>query len=126
MHMVSSTADVVEGMYLSLIHILLAQLGQRLEQTLAPETLYPTIVETVAHALRLPYVALQVGGGERRPLAATYGQPVADPVTLPLTCLLYTSRLGAGVVSTPPGAGPGRLRPRPGAGPAGDRSCALA
>ena len=63
----------------------LAQLGQRLEQTLAPETLYPTIVETVAHALRLPYVALQVGGGERRPLAATYGQPVADPVTLPLT-----------------------------------------
>ncbi|MBK7216904.1 MAG: hypothetical protein IPH95_07560 [Candidatus Promineofilum sp.] len=30
------------------------------------------------------------------------------------------------VLSAPPGAGPGRLRPRPGAGPAGDSSRALA
>ena len=63
----------------------LAQLGQRLEHTIAPETLYPTIVQTVAHALRLPYVALQVRGGESHRLVATYGQPMADPVTLPLT-----------------------------------------
>jgi signal transduction histidine kinase len=36
----------------------LARLGQRLEATLAPEAVLPTIVETIAHALKLPYVAI--------------------------------------------------------------------
>jgi signal transduction histidine kinase len=37
---------------------LLARLGQRLETTLAGESVLPTIVETVAQALKLPYVAI--------------------------------------------------------------------
>ncbi|HEY7355628.1 MAG TPA: histidine kinase, partial [Ktedonobacterales bacterium] len=36
----------------------LRRLGQRLETTLAPETVLPTIVETVAQALKLPFVAI--------------------------------------------------------------------
>ena len=63
----------------------LAQLGQRLEQTMTPEAVYPTIVETVAHALRLPYVALQVGRGDSFETAEAAGRPVADPAVLPLT-----------------------------------------
>ncbi|WP_374686316.1 GAF domain-containing sensor histidine kinase [Promineifilum sp.] len=85
----------------------LAHLGQRLEQTMTPDTVYPTIVETIAHALRLPYVALQVredgrggfqtrphdttdvpgrGGFETRPYntVESYGRPVDEPVAFPL------------------------------------------
>jgi len=36
----------------------LARLGQRLETTLTPDALLPTIVETVAQALKLPFVAI--------------------------------------------------------------------
>lgn len=36
----------------------LSLLGQRLEETLPAESFLPTIVETVAHALKLPYVAI--------------------------------------------------------------------
>ena len=36
----------------------LSRLGQRLEETLPSDSLLPTIVETVAHALKLPYVAI--------------------------------------------------------------------
>jgi signal transduction histidine kinase len=39
-------------------YAILARLGQRLEATLAPDTVLPTIVETVAQALKLPYVAI--------------------------------------------------------------------
>jgi signal transduction histidine kinase len=41
-------------------YAVLSRLGQRLEATLAPESVLPTIVETVAHALKLPYVAIRV------------------------------------------------------------------
>jgi signal transduction histidine kinase len=63
----------------------LAQLGQRLEDTITPDAIYPTIVETAAHALRLPYVALQVRRGEGFETAETFGRSVADPTILPLT-----------------------------------------
>jgi signal transduction histidine kinase len=36
----------------------LLRLGQRLETTLAPETVLPTIVDTVAQALKIPYAAI--------------------------------------------------------------------
>ncbi len=38
----------------------LAHLGQQLEGTLSPELVYPTIVETVAQTLKLPYVEITV------------------------------------------------------------------
>jgi len=39
-------------------YTVLARLGSRLEATLVPEKVLPTIVETVAQALKLPYVAI--------------------------------------------------------------------
>jgi signal transduction histidine kinase len=39
-------------------YAVLSRLASRLEATLAPESVLPTIVETVAHALKLPYVAI--------------------------------------------------------------------
>ncbi len=63
----------------------LSQLGQRLELTLTPDAVYPTIVETVAQALRLPYVALEVSDDVGFQLVESYGRPIAQPATLPLT-----------------------------------------
>ncbi len=58
---------------------MLSRLGQRLQETLPADTLLLTIVETVAHALKLPYVALtwkqdgtSPGTTEMAPLAS-YG-----------------------------------------------------
>lgn len=59
-------------------------LGQRLQATVAPQALLPTLVETVAETLKLPYVAVEVGGGGEREVAAAYGLPAGDPVRLPL------------------------------------------
>ncbi len=39
-------------------YAVLSRLGRRLEATLAPEAVLPTVVQTVAGALKLPYVAL--------------------------------------------------------------------
>jgi hypothetical protein len=39
-------------------YTVITRLGQRLEVTLAPDAVLPTIVETVAQALKLPYVAI--------------------------------------------------------------------
>jgi len=63
----------------------ISRLGQRLETTLAPDAVLPTIVETVAQALKLPYAAITLQqDGEFVP-AASYGQvPKEDLVRLPL------------------------------------------
>jgi signal transduction histidine kinase len=63
----------------------LAQLGQRLEQTVTPESIYPTIVKTLAQALKLPYVALQVRDGEDFKTVESTGRTVTEPVLVPLT-----------------------------------------
>jgi signal transduction histidine kinase len=42
----------------------LSHLGQRLEATLAPEAILPTIVETVAQAMRLPYAAIELNNAD--------------------------------------------------------------
>lgn len=63
----------------------LARLGERLESTLSPERVYPTIVETVSQALKLPYVAVTVWHNGQWQTAESYGKAVANPVTYPLT-----------------------------------------
>jgi signal transduction histidine kinase len=42
----------------------LSRLGQKLEAVISPEALLPALAETVAQALKLPYVAIEVGSGE--------------------------------------------------------------
>jgi two-component system NarL family sensor kinase len=56
-------------------YALLTRLGRRLEETLAPDQTLPTIVETVAVALKLPYVAIALQEGEKLALAAEYVRP---------------------------------------------------
>ena len=62
----------------------LARLGQRLEATLPPEAVLPTIVQTLRDALRLPYVAIVLSQGETFEVAASTGKPVQDTLSLPL------------------------------------------
>lgn len=52
-------------------YAVLSRLGQRLEAVLAPEAVLPTIVETVAQALKLPYVAISLKQEGEFILAAT-------------------------------------------------------
>jgi signal transduction histidine kinase len=81
-------------------YAVLSRLGQRLDETPAPNAVLPAVVETVATALKLPYAAIvfdrgvEPGAGEpatanETPQAldvvAAYGQPVAGCLSLPLT-----------------------------------------
>ena len=59
----------------------LAQLGQRLEGTLAPGAVLPAIVSTVREALRLPYAAIRLAG-DAEPVAS--GEPTTATETMPL------------------------------------------
>lgn len=56
-------------------YTVLARLGQRLEAGSTVETALPTIVETIAQALKLPYVAIEFKDGNGSRVAAAYGTP---------------------------------------------------
>jgi signal transduction histidine kinase len=63
----------------------LARLGQRLEGVMAADAVLPTLVETVAQALKLPYaaVALRQDGASAELLVA-HGKPPAQVESFPL------------------------------------------
>ena len=65
-------------------YAVISRLGRRLEATLAPDAVLPTVVETIAQALKLPYVAILLKEGEGFRSAAAYGSPTGEPETLPL------------------------------------------
>ncbi len=65
-------------------YTMLALLGQRLKATLTPDMVLPTIVETVAQALKLPYVAIALKQGDSLVPAATFGLLKDKPLRLPL------------------------------------------
>ncbi len=62
----------------------LSRLGQRLEMTLEPHAVLPAVAETVAHALKLPHVAIELKRGEEYEIVAEYGRPAGKPLRLPL------------------------------------------
>lgn len=62
----------------------LSQLGRRLESAMAPGVVLPTLVETIAHTLRLPYVAILIRTGDGYQLAAQAGVKAEDSITFPL------------------------------------------
>lgn len=67
-------------------YAVLARLGQHLERTLVPQAMLPAIVETVAQALKLPYVAIALKQDETFAVAAAHGvERPAHVLTLPLT-----------------------------------------
>ncbi len=53
----------------------LARLGRRLEGTVAPDAVLPTIVETVAQALKLPYAAIALRQKGEETIVIAYGEP---------------------------------------------------
>jgi signal transduction histidine kinase len=65
-------------------YIVITQLSQRLEAQLSPEAVLSTIVETVAQALKLPYVAILLKQEENFALAASAGEPIGETLILPL------------------------------------------
>jgi signal transduction histidine kinase len=62
----------------------ISRLGQRLEATLAPEAVLPTIVETVTGALKLPYAAISLKQDEEDVIAASSGRASDELTRLPL------------------------------------------
>jgi len=65
-------------------YAVIARLGRRLEAALAPESVLPTIAETIAQALNLPYAAILLKEGEGFRTAAAHGSPLGEPETFPL------------------------------------------
>jgi signal transduction histidine kinase len=66
----------------------IARLGQRLEASIEPEKILPTVVETAAQALNVPYASIAVREQETFKLVASYGQRPDDSfetLDLPLT-----------------------------------------
>jgi signal transduction histidine kinase len=65
-------------------YAVLSRLGQRLENTLAPEAALQTIVETVREALRLPYVAIALDAAAGQQVVARSGSLQGTPLRMPL------------------------------------------
>ncbi len=63
----------------------ISRLGTRLEGAFEPSAVLPAIVETVAQALKLPYVAITLREGEQVKVGAQYGTGSGDLLRLPLT-----------------------------------------
>ena len=66
-------------------YAVLSRLGQHLETAIAPEAALSTIVETVANALKLPYVAIELNHDGESRKASEYGTPTSETLILPLT-----------------------------------------
>ena len=75
----------------------ISRLGRRIEVTLAPEAVLPTVVETIAQALKLPYAAILLKEREGFRTAAAYGSPGAKPEALPL--VYHREEIGRLVIS---------------------------
>jgi signal transduction histidine kinase len=78
-------------------YAVISRLGRRLEATLAPDTVLPTLVETIAQALKLPYVAILLKEAEGFRTTAAYGSPRGEPEMLPL--VYHSEELGRLVLS---------------------------
>src|SRR5919202_3235954 len=66
-------------------YTVLSRFGQRLGASLPPEAVLPTIVQTVAEALKLPYAAIAFEQDGSSDVAAAVGAPGGEPVRLPLS-----------------------------------------
>lgn len=65
-------------------HTVLSRLGRRLEEAPATGDVPPVIVDTVARALKLPYVAITLKRGEEYEIAAVHGSLPGNTTVIPL------------------------------------------
>lgn len=66
-------------------YMVISGLGERLDNSLSREDALPTIVETIAAALQLPFVAITLEQDGAFQTAAEIGQPESDALVFPLT-----------------------------------------
>jgi signal transduction histidine kinase len=71
----------------------MSQLGRRLGDAIEPAQVLPVMAETIADALRLPYVAVELAGDATAPAAAVHGTPAAG-VALRLPLVHAGERVG--------------------------------
>jgi two-component system NarL family sensor kinase len=64
-------------------YAVLSRLGRRLESTFEQDAIFPTIVETIAQALKLPYVAIALEQEGSYEIAASYGLPPGSVRSFP-------------------------------------------
>jgi signal transduction histidine kinase len=83
-------------------HAVLTRLGSRLEAALSPDAVLPVIVETVAQALKLPYVAISLRQEDGFRLSASHGAAVGQPLRIPL---IYQSEQIGELLCAPRGRG---------------------
>jgi signal transduction histidine kinase len=62
----------------------LSQLGKRLEAAITPDVVLPTLTETIANTLKLPYVAISLRSGSSFNVAAESGTRVEEVTEIPL------------------------------------------
>ena len=79
----------------------IARLGQRLEATLEPSAVLPTLVETVASALKLPYVAIRIQQDDIWMFIASSGKARERILSLPLS--YAGEKIGELVLASRPG-----------------------
>ncbi|CAN5196998.1 hypothetical protein BH23CHL1_BH23CHL1_19500 [soil metagenome] len=65
-------------------YAVISRLGRRLEDTLVPETVLPTIVDTITEALKVPYAAIALRSGNEHTVAATAGSSTTEVARIPL------------------------------------------
>jgi signal transduction histidine kinase len=63
----------------------LARLGHRMEDTLSPDDVLPTIVMTIRDSLRIPYVGIDLKREGQDTLVAESGEPPEAPLSFPMT-----------------------------------------
>lgn len=65
-------------------YAVLSRLGKHMEATLAQESVLPTIVETIARSLKLPYAAIVLKQEDELTVAAAYGSQMEEQQRFPL------------------------------------------
>jgi signal transduction histidine kinase len=81
-------------------YAVLSGLDRRLEESLSPETKLPIVVETVAQALKLPYVAVELADQDGFRPAASYGlSPTRRDQHIALPLVYQNERVGRLVLS---------------------------
>jgi two-component system, NarL family, sensor kinase len=66
-------------------YAVVSRLGARLEQALDPAAVLPQVAQTVAEALQVPYVAIELDSDSGSRLVASHGRRGIDPEAFPMT-----------------------------------------
>ncbi|MGH3087445.1 MAG: histidine kinase [Rubrobacteraceae bacterium] len=82
-------------------YAVISRLGERMEATLEPEAVLPTIALTLREALKLPYAAIELREGNEPFVAAEEGSPTKEEIRLPLAH--HGEEIGALLLAPRPG-----------------------